>query len=74
MSKIINRQKQAQKIIDNPEDYKICIGCNSIVTRDVGICPNCQAYRFEFDEKDISELAIILGNRENKSVILKDLE
>ena len=31
----------------DPNNHKICYGCQSIIRKDVGVCPQCHAYRFE---------------------------
>jgi len=67
------RSKKAQEIAASPELYMICEGCDSIVVRDVAMCPNCHSYRFDSEEDRVIEQAITLGSREQRSVSSEDL-
>jgi len=71
---IDRRAKQAAKIIENPQNYKVCVGCDSIVGIKVALCPNCHAYRFSADDKTVVSQAKVLGSREKHSVLASDLE
>ena len=68
------RARRADKIVRNPEKYKICGGCESIIAAKVTICPNCHAYRFITDESMVIIQAQELGTREPRSVAINDLE
>ena len=68
------RARRADKIVRNPEKYKICVGCDSIVAAKVSICPNCHAYRFMTDENKIIVQAQELANREPRSVLFRDMD
>ena len=68
-----DRAKQADKIVKNPANYKICEGCDSIIVVKAHTCPNCASYRFEEGEEAVVRQARILGNRERRSVIPGDL-
>jgi hypothetical protein len=67
------RARQASKIASQPEDYKICEGCESIVARRVHFCPNCHGYRFNENSQAVIDQAILLGGRERTSVVSDDL-
>ena len=67
------RQEAARQIIERPNDFKICEGCESIVVKNVELCPNCHAYRFNLSENDVIRHAEILGSREQQSVTSEDL-
>ncbi len=71
---IEDRARQADKIIRNPDDYKICEGCDSIVLTKVHTCPNCASYRFLESPAAVICQARILGSRERRSVVLPDFE
>ncbi len=74
-SELLNdRARRADKIVRNPEKYKICGGCDSIIAEKVTICPNCHAYRFISDEDMVIVQAQSLGTKEPKSVIISDLD
>jgi len=67
------RKKTAKFIARNSFLYKICEGCDSIVSRKTIICPNCKSYRFNLDEEVIKTHAKILGSREQETVTPEDL-
>jgi len=67
------RLEAALKIVLNPGDYKVCEGCDSIVSFKTRICPNCHAYQFNDNINDIVLQANILGNREQHSVTKEDM-
>lgn len=67
------RQKQAAKIIEKPEDYKVCDGCGSIVTSRTSQCPSCHAYRFDDATARVLAQAEILAKRQANSVLSSDL-
>jgi len=68
-----DRARQADKIVKNPTNYKICQGCDSIVLMKTHTCPNCASYRFEEGEEAVVKQARLLGNRERRSVVPNDL-
>ncbi len=67
------RAKQASKIASQPEEYKVCEGCESIVARRVVFCPNCHGYRFNENAQAVIDQAVLLGGRERTSVVSDDL-
>lgn len=67
------RARQAEKIIANPANYKICQGCESIVVTKAAMCPNCHGYRFEHDSNEIVKHAKQLAGRGQRSVAQTDL-
>jgi len=67
------RARKAEKIISKPADYKVCEGCDSIVTARVGTCPNCHSYRFNEDPSAVVEQARLLATRAQTSVAADDL-
>lgn len=69
----LQRVRQAEKIIANPANYKICHGCESIVVSKAAMCPNCHGYRFEQDSKEIIRHARRLARRGQRSVAQSDL-
>lgn len=69
-----DRARQAEKIAKNPQKYKVCVCCDSIVTAKVVICPNCHGYRFDGDPLNVASQARILGSREQHSVLASDLQ
>ena len=69
-----DRARQADKIVKNPAQYKICEGCESIVLAKTHACPNCASYRFEESPAAVVAQARLLGRRERRSVMASDLE
>lgn len=67
------RARQADKIVKNPSQYKICEGCDSIVLARAATCPNCASYRFEEEVSKIISQARILGMRQRTTVLAADL-
>ncbi|MCX8239520.1 MAG: hypothetical protein ACJAT6_001529 [Akkermansiaceae bacterium] len=68
-----DRLAKAREIANNPVAYKVCEGCDSIVTAEVVICPNCHGYRFDADPTRVVDQAVELGTREQRSVTAEDL-
>ena len=52
----------AALITHNPEKYKVCEGCGSILANRVAICPLCSAYRFNDKPSDVVKNAWELAN------------
>jgi hypothetical protein len=67
------RAAKAAKIASEPLLYKVCEGCDSIVTKRVTTCPSCHGYRFIDDPDVVIAQAKILGSREQQSVVTEDL-
>jgi rRNA maturation endonuclease Nob1 len=67
------RAAKAAKIAEEPHLYKVCEGCDSIVTQRAVTCPSCHGYRFNEDAQAVIEQAKILGSREKTSVVAEDL-
>jgi Zn finger protein HypA/HybF involved in hydrogenase expression len=71
---LAERAARAQKIIEAPQNYKVCEGCESIVTRRVPTCPNCHGYRFNLEEDEIIAQAKVLASRPQTSVTESDMQ
>ena len=69
-----DRAARAKKIIGEPGKFKVCEGCDSIVTVRVVTCPNCHGYRFDETPGRVVEQAGILASRPQQSVTSADLE
>jgi hypothetical protein len=69
-----DRAQRAAKIARNPQRYKVCEGCESIVTEKAITCPNCEGYRFDSTSVRVVTQARILGSRPATSLTLKDFE
>src|SRR6516164_4664876 len=70
---LAERAAKAAKIAEEPNLYKVCEGCDSIVVKRVATCPSCHGYRFNEDPAMVIEQAQILGSREQRSVVKEDL-
>lgn len=69
-----DRAERAGKIIAAPERFKVCEGCESIVTARVTTCPNCHGYRFDESATRVIEQAQLLASRPQQSVTSSDME
>jgi hypothetical protein len=70
---LADRAARAEKIIAAPENFKVCEGCDSIVTMRVVSCPNCHGYRFDESPERVVEQARLLASRPQQSVTAEDL-
>jgi len=70
---LADRAARADKIIAAPENFKVCEGCESIVTMRVTSCPNCHGYRFDEAAERVVEQARLLASRPQQSVTAEDL-
>ncbi len=68
-----SRAQAAARIAADPAGYKICEGCDSIVTAPTSICPNCHGFRFDGDSGRVTRQAKRLGRRKQRSVTSEDL-
>ncbi len=68
-----DRAKRAAQIVEQPTRYKICEGCESILTKEANTCPNCHGYRFDDDPQRVVTQAQLLGSRPQTSVGPGDL-
>ena len=68
-----SRIEKAKEIANNPGNYKVCEGCDSIVGSGTIICPNCHGYRFDADHSRVVDQAVWLGTREQTSVTAEDM-
>ena len=68
-----DRVRQAAKILEHPDDYKVCEGCGSIVTARTLSCPSCHAYAFDEGPERVTKQAKILARRGASSVLSSDM-
>lgn len=68
-----DRAARAARIAAQPDGYKVCEGCDSIVTGRVATCPNCFGYRFDETPATVVAHAMLLGSREQRTVTAEDL-
>ena len=73
MSDMDKRLAIAVQIMLNPSKYKVCEGCGSILSIQTRICPNCHAYRYNYDSEYVIKQAESLVKSEQKSVTKDDL-
>ena len=62
------RAERAAQIVKQPELYKVCEGCESIVVQEAATCQNCHGYRFDSEPERVRSQAEILGKRLPTSV------
>ena len=68
------RAERAAQIVSQPDLYKVCEGCESIVVREAATCPNCHGYRFDPDPARVRSQAEILGKRLPTSIPPSELQ
>ncbi len=68
-----SRREKAMMIISNPVAYKVCMGCDSIVTVTAALCPSCHGFRFDGRIQNVIQHARHLGERDQTSVTSSDL-
>jgi hypothetical protein len=68
------RSEKAAKIIAEPGNFKVCESCDSIVTKRVALCPNCNGYRFDGNSDRVIEQAKLLAARAQTTVTHEDLQ
>ncbi len=71
---LAERSEKAAKIIAHPGNFKVCEGCDSIVTMRVALCPNCNGYRFIEEATVVIEHAKALATRAQTTVTHDDLQ
>lgn len=57
------RRKRCRMILEAPERFKICFGCQSLCFETNAFCPFCNGYGFETDRETVVEMARLLGER-----------
>jgi NADH pyrophosphatase NudC (nudix superfamily) len=67
------RLQQAEKIAKQPEQYKVCEGCGSIIVARAITCPSCHAYLFDATPVRVVAQARELALRAPHSVLSTDL-
>jgi len=67
-----DRVSAADKIRHSPDHYKVCEGCGSIVVAKAGVCPNCNAYRFDISPEAVLKQVEILVARQPLSIDKRD--
>jgi hypothetical protein len=68
------RAERAAQIALQPQLYKVCEGCESIVVKDAATCPNCHGYRFDPAPERVRTQAEVLGKRLPTSVPPSELQ
>jgi hypothetical protein len=71
---LTDRSERAAKIVAEPENFKVCEGCDSIVARRVALCPNCNSYRFDENAETVVKQARALAARAQTTVTHDDLQ
>lgn len=66
------RIKQANLIVNSPEFFQVCCGCESIVPREIPTCDTCNAYRFDMSHQNIISQAAALANMPRETLTLED--
>jgi len=67
------RVQQAERITAQPQQYKVCEGCGSIVVARAVTCPSCHAYCFDSAVERVVAQAQNLARKTPQSVTTSDL-
>ncbi|MDW8349984.1 MAG: hypothetical protein RML49_06985 [Verrucomicrobiae bacterium] len=69
---MLERAQRAAQIIAHAQKYKVCEGCDSIVTADTITCPTCHSYRFDATPERVVRQAEYLATRPPQSLQSSD--
>jgi uncharacterized paraquat-inducible protein A len=69
---LFQRAQRAAEIITHAHQYKVCEGCDSIVTADTITCPTCHSYRFDSTAERVIAQAEYLATRPPKTLQTED--
>ena len=64
----VGRFLKGQEIASSPEDYAVCMLCQSIVTVTTYLCPICHGYRFDANPQRVVSWALELAFSEPQTV------
>ena len=53
------RRKKMEQFIANPDNYKVCEQCNSIVFVRARVCQLCACYRFDYSREAVIRISRI---------------
>ena len=52
-----SKRQRLGRIVDHPQNWKVCEGCESVVAKVRDFCPKCHAYRFDETAKRVKAAA-----------------
>ena len=67
-----DRMQRAARIVGAPNNYKVCEGCESILSKNVATCPTCRGYRFDSDFGRVITHANVLASRPPVTILWED--
>ncbi|HEY8966582.1 MAG TPA: hypothetical protein VIM58_09070 [Candidatus Methylacidiphilales bacterium] len=67
-----DRMQRAARIVGAPGNYKVCEGCESILSKNVATCPTCRGYRFDSDFGRVITHANVLASRAPVTILWED--
>ena len=59
----VARKNRVKTILEAPENFKVCNGCQSILSLTTVFCPFCKCYGFERDRNQVIAMAEFLSDR-----------
>jgi len=68
----MTRKEVCDFVIENPDLFKVCDGCESIVSFKTNICPVCSSYRFIDESKTVKIMAKKFKNKPRQSLLDSD--
>lgn len=63
------RRAAAERIAANPQNYKVCVACESICGARVARCSQCQNYQWITDPEAVAEHARLLATQEPRTFV-----
>lgn len=69
---VVNCAENVPQVLEQPEAYKICEGCESLLSVERATCPSCYSYRFDTDREKIVLYAKSLANRLQAAISEED--
>ena len=70
--KSMTRKQVCDFVIENSDLFKVCDSCESILTHNTHICPVCNSYRFDNNEKLIKKQARKFKTKPRQSLLDSD--
>lgn len=65
-----SKRQRLGRIVDHPENWKVCEGCEAVVSVTRDLCPRCHAYRFDATDKRVRAAAKKAARRAGDEISL----
>lgn len=68
-----SRKEAAEYVAKKYKQFKVCEGCESVVSNQLPICPICYTYRFDASKEAVISTSLRIGSRERETLLDSDL-